>query len=345
MTDAPFLVRPATPADAEAAAAIYAPYVAETAVSFESAPPDAAEMARRIKATLASGFPWVVAERSGVVVGYAYAGPFRKREAYAPSAELSVYVAESAHGRGIGRALVEAVEDACRARGNANLLACVAAAPEPGDPFLTDASLRFHERLGFAPCARFHACASKFGRWYDIVYLEKRLDGHPFPTTPIFRPMRRFKQQLPDEEALAVLRAAKRGVLSVAGDGGRPYGIPLNPFWDDETGRLYFHGAREGHKIDALRRDPRACFTVLDEGVHDASRPPDWALTFRSVTVFGRVEFVENQAEAIEICRRLARRFYPDEAAIEEEIRLAGSRVLVFALVPEHITGKRVHEA
>ena len=160
-----------------------------------------------------------------------------------------------------------------------------------------------------------------------------------------FRPMRRFKQQLPDEEALAVLRAAKRGVLSVTGDGGRPYGIPLNPFWDDETGRLYFHGAKEGHKIDALRRDPRACFTVLDEGVHDASRPPDWALTFRSVVVFGRVEFVEGQAEAIEICRRLARRFYPDEAAIEEEIRRAGAHVLVFDLVPEHITGKRVHEA
>ena len=76
-----------------------------------------------------------------------------------------------------------------------------------------------------------------------------------------------------------------------------------------------------------------------------ASRPPDWALTFRSVTVFGRVEFMENQAKANEICRRFARRFYPDEASIEEEIRLAGARVLVFALVPEHVTGTRVHEA
>ena len=160
-----------------------------------------------------------------------------------------------------------------------------------------------------------------------------------------FRPMRRFKQQLPDEEALAVLRAAKRGVLSVAGDGGRPYGIPLNPYWDDETGCLYFHGAREGHKIDALRRDPRACFTVMDEGVHDGSRPPAWALTFRSVVVFGRVEFVENRDEVLEICRRLARRFNPDNADIEDEIRRAGPHVLVFALVPEHITGKRVHEA
>ena len=157
-----------------------------------------------------------------------------------------------------------------------------------------------------------------------------------------FRPMRRFKQQLSDEEALVVLRAARRGVLSVTGDGGRPYGIPLNPFWDDETGRLYFHGAREGHKIDALRRDSRACFTVIDEGVRDEG---GWALTFRSVVVFGRVEFIEDQAEAIEICRRLARRFNPSDADIEEEIRRAGAHVLVFALVPEHITGKRVHEA
>ena len=157
-----------------------------------------------------------------------------------------------------------------------------------------------------------------------------------------FRPMRRFKQQLPDEEALAVLRAAKRGVLSVTGDGGHPYGIPLNPFWDDETGRLYFHGAREGHKIDALRRDPRASFTALDEGVRDEG---GWALTFRSVVVFGRVEFVEDQDAAIAICRRLARRFNPSDADIEEEIRRAGARVLVFSLVPEHITGKRVHEA
>ena len=160
--------------------------------------------------------------------------------------------------------------------------------------------------------------------------------------TPSFRPMRRFKQQLPDDEALAVLRAAKRGVLSMTGDGGRPYGIPLNPFWDDETGRLYFPGAREGHKIDALRRDPRASFTALDEGVRDEG---GWALTFRSVVVFGRVEFVEDQAAALDICRRLARRFNPSDADIEEEIRRAGSRVLVFALVPKHITGKRVHEA
>ena len=157
-----------------------------------------------------------------------------------------------------------------------------------------------------------------------------------------FRPMRRFKQQFSDEEAREVLRGAKRGVLSVTGDGGHPYGVPLNPFWDEASGKIYFHGAKEGHKVDSLRRDPHACFTVWDEGVRDEG---GWALTFRSVVVFGRVEFVEDQDEAIDICRRLARRFNPSEADIAEEIRRAGARVLVFALVPEYIAGKRVHEA
>ena len=152
--------------------------------------------------------------------------------------------------------------------------------------------------------------------------------------------MRRIKQQLSEEESLEVLKNAKRGVLSVIGDDGWPYGVYLNPHF--ENGRIYFHGAREGHKIDALKQDARASFTVIDDGVKDEG---GWAYTFKSVVVFGRVEFLEDQNEAVEICRRLARRFNPSEADIEDEIRRAAARVQVFALVPEHITGKRVHEA
>ena len=152
--------------------------------------------------------------------------------------------------------------------------------------------------------------------------------------------MRRIKQQLSEEESLEVLKKAKRGVLSVIGDDGWPYGIYLNPHF--ENGRIFFHGAKEGHKIDALKKDARASFTVIDEGVKDEG---GWAYAFRSVVVFGRVEFVEDQNEAIEICRRLAHRFNPSEADIEDEIRRAAAHVQVFALIPEHITGKRVHEA
>ena len=156
----------------------------------------------------------------------------------------------------------------------------------------------------------------------------------------MFRQMRRIKQQLSDEESLEVLKKAKRGVLSVIGDDGWPYGMYLNPHF--ENGRIYFHGAKSGHKIDALKKDTRASFTVIDDGVKDEG---GWAYTFRSVVVFGKVEFVEEQNEAVEICRRLARRFNPSEADIEDEIRRAAAHVQVFALTPEHITGKRVHEA
>ena len=100
----------------------------------------------------------------------------------------------------------------------------------------------------------------------------------------MFRPMRRIKQQLPDAEALEILANAKRGVLSMTGDDGWPYGIWLNPHYRKEDGCIYFHGAKEGHKIDALRRDSRVSFTVIDAGVQDDG---GWAYTFRSVVVFG----------------------------------------------------------
>ena len=158
----------------------------------------------------------------------------------------------------------------------------------------------------------------------------------------MFRPMRRIKQQLSEAEALEILAKAKRGVLSVIGDDGWPYGIWLNPHYRREDGRIYFHGAKEGHKIDALRRDARVSFTVIDEGVQDEG---GWAYTFRSVVVFGRIEFVKDQTFALERCRELARRFNPSEEDIEKEIQMAGARVQVLCLIPEHITGKRVHEA
>ena len=158
----------------------------------------------------------------------------------------------------------------------------------------------------------------------------------------MFRPMRRFKQQLPDDEAMEVLKHAKRGVLSVTGDDGWPYSVWLNPYFREADGRIYFHGAKEGHKIDALRKDNRASFTVIDDGVRDEG---GWAFTFRSVVVFGRVEFVEDHAFALELCRELARRFNPSEEDIEKEIQMAGARLQMLCLIPEHITGKRIHEA
>ncbi len=138
-----------------------------------------------------------------------------------------------------------------------------------------------------------------------------------------------------------MLKTAKRGVLSVIGDDGYPYGLPINHYYDEETGKLYFHSGKTGHKIDALRASDKASFCVMDEGERMEG---EWWLTFRSVVVFGRVSFVEDYDEAIEISRRLSCRFTDDGAYIEREIVQSGPAVLVFSLTPEHMTGKRVRE-
>ena len=158
----------------------------------------------------------------------------------------------------------------------------------------------------------------------------------------MFRELTRIKQQLPREECIALLRSELRGVLSLLGDDGYPYGMPLNHYYCEEDGLLYFHSGRTGHKIDALKRCAKASFCVYDKG---SRREGDWALTFRSVIVFGQIRIVEDPDRIVRIARLLSRRFTDDEAYIEREIANSGPHTLMFALVPEHMTGKRVHEA
>ena len=158
----------------------------------------------------------------------------------------------------------------------------------------------------------------------------------------VFRPMARAKQAVSREECLDILRREPRGVLSVLGDEGYPYGVPIDFWYCEEDGVLYFHSGRTGHKIDALRRCDKASFCVWDEGFR---KEGDWALNIRSVIVFGRVVMVEDHARAIELCRRLSLKYTPDEAYIAREIQRSGPGVLCFGLVPEHMTGKLVNES
>lgn len=158
----------------------------------------------------------------------------------------------------------------------------------------------------------------------------------------MFRTMARKKQALPLEECLELLICQPRGVLSVLGDDGYPYGMPLNHWYCPEDGKLYFHGGMQGHKIDAMRRCDKVSYCVYDEGYR---REGEWALNIRSVIVFGHVEFVEDHARAMEISRQLSLKFTQDEEYIEKEILSAGHRTLCFALTPEHISGKLVNEA
>ncbi len=157
----------------------------------------------------------------------------------------------------------------------------------------------------------------------------------------MFREMLRAKQQLPEAECLDILRHELRGVLSVLGDEGYPYGMPMNHYWSDDDGALYFHGGMQGHKIDALRRCDKASFCVLDSGER---REGDWFLTFRSVIVFGRLRAVEDPEKTLEISRILSRKFTADESYIDREIQHSGPRTLLLALTPEHVSGKLVRE-
>ena len=130
-------------------------------------------------------------------------------------------------------------------------------------------------------------------------------------------------------------------MLSVLGDDDYPYGMPLNHFYNEEDGRLYFHSGMTGHKNDAFNRHPKASFCVYDEGIRENG---NWYLTIRSVIVFGRIEIVADRDKIYDIARKLSRKFTGDEGYIENEINKSGPRTLMFALVPEHMTGKRVTE-
>ena len=158
----------------------------------------------------------------------------------------------------------------------------------------------------------------------------------------MFPDMKRVKQKLSREECIEILRQEKRGVLSVLGEDDYPYGMPINHWYCEADGKLYFHGGMHGHKIDAMRRHDKVSFCVYDSGFR---REGEWALNFRSVVVFGRVTFIEDPERVLEIARQICYKFTNDEKYIESEIRRAGFRTLCFALTPEHISGKRVNEA
>ena len=153
--------------------------------------------------------------------------------------------------------------------------------------------------------------------------------------------MRREKQALSAQEIREVLRTAKRGVLAMTGDGGRPYCVYVNPFYDEDTGRLYFHGGKAGHRVDAVKANDKVCLCVYDAGNHVGE---NWWLTVKSVVVFGRCRAIEDEEKMIEITRKICYKFTEDEDYIAKEIEKSAWRTLLFEIEPEHISGKLVNE-
>jgi len=170
------IIRDAKVTDAKAIQTIYTPYVETTAITFEYNVPSEKEFCRRIE-TVQQKYPWIVAMVNGKVVGYAYASAFKPRDAYQWAIETSIYVDNNNKRSGIGRQLHEALEQRLKMQGILNMNACISFI-EPEDEYLTQDSVRFHERLGYQKVAHFHQCGKKFNRWYDMIWMEKMIGEH-----------------------------------------------------------------------------------------------------------------------------------------------------------------------
>ncbi len=183
---ADIMLRMATVADAPALVEIYRPYVLDTAITCEYDVPGVDEFARRIARTL-ERYPYLVVELDGVPVGYAYVGPLNSREAYDWSVETSIYLAPEARHHGIGGRLHEALRRCVTAMGMTNMCALIAVPHDADDEYLTHNSQDFHAHMGYRLVGTFDRCAQKFGRWYDMCWMELQLcdgrePGMPKPT-------------------------------------------------------------------------------------------------------------------------------------------------------------------
>lgn len=163
------IIRPVTAADAAELVSIYAPYVLETAVTYEYTVPDLEEFRGRIE-NITKNYPYLAAVEDGVILGYAYASAFHPRAAFRWSAEATVYLRKEAHGRGIGRMLYEKLEEILKKQNVQTVIALIA------DP--NPESVAFHEKLGYRVAGRLTNCAYKLGQWRGMYYMEKFLGTH-----------------------------------------------------------------------------------------------------------------------------------------------------------------------
>ncbi|MCQ2426447.1 MAG: pyridoxamine 5'-phosphate oxidase family protein [Lachnospiraceae bacterium] len=157
----------------------------------------------------------------------------------------------------------------------------------------------------------------------------------------MFRPVRRKKNEISAEEARELLCSSRIGILAVNGDDGYPYAIPINYFYDTENEKIIFHGSRVGHKVDALKKCDKVCFTVIG---NETVKGEAWAPYAKSAVVFGRCRPIEDPEETLKTLKRFAMKYYPDEQTADEEIERSAKAVRMFEITVEHVSGKEVQE-
>lgn len=155
----------------------------------------------------------------------------------------------------------------------------------------------------------------------------------------MFRQLRRSNRQLENDKVIALLKNEKRAVLAVHGENDYPYAVPINYIYDENTNKIYFHGAGAGQKYEALMKENKVCFTVYG---NEQYKDNDWAPYMQSVVIFGKCNKVEENK--LDYLRLLAKKYYPSDEEIEKEINLAGKIVQVFEITIDHICGKQIQE-
>lgn len=157
----------------------------------------------------------------------------------------------------------------------------------------------------------------------------------------MFREITRKNRAISTDESISILKTEPRGVLSVIGDEGYPYGMPMNHYYNEEDGAIYFHQGKQGHRLDAIRQNAKASYCVIDKG---EEVPNSWVKIFKSVIVFGKIEVIDDLDTIIDISTKLSHKFTSDDEFIKEEIEKYAKATLLLKLSIEHISGKRVKE-
>ena len=157
----------------------------------------------------------------------------------------------------------------------------------------------------------------------------------------MFRTIRKKKNEISIDAAKELLRCSRRGILAVNGDNGYPYAIPINYLYDEDAHKIIFHGAKAGYKVDCLKACDKVCFTICG---NERTEEESWAPYLQSVVVFGRCHFVEKQEDMIQLVKKFAMKYYPDEKLADEEVAASGRAVQMFEIEIEHLSGKEVQE-